>query len=159
MQVTIQEVNVQDVKNGRSQYSVAEVVYTSNGRNSKQKVFSFSNPAVFKILKDANFPVDANVTVTKNDKGYNEWQAVEIGGKDVAAPKQATVPQRSSYETPEERAMRQLMIVRQSSISNALTFLGEKEKTVDEVLQIAEEFVAWVYKTPDLFDQPNDLDA
>ena len=94
------------------------------------------------------------VDVTKNDKGYNEWarvQVVENDAPEKAAPT-ASPPGRvigSNYETPEERKQRQLLIVRQSSIANALEYMKDTRKEGDygvmDVLSIAQEFVDFVY--------------
>jgi hypothetical protein len=55
---------------------------------------------------------------------------------------------KSNYETPEERAKRQVLIVRQSSLSSAIALsTALKFKDKKEVLSLAEEFVAFVMQT------------
>lgn len=54
----------------------------------------------------------------------------------------------STYETPEERAKKQVYIVRQSSLSNALTALAIGAKTPpkpDEVIELARKYEDYVF--------------
>ena len=159
--VTIQEVTIDNGGAGKNKWQKATVTYTHNGQNRKQTVMSFSNPAVFAYVSKIQHPVAVNVTVTKNAKGYDEWAAVEPAtGEAPASPvKAAGAPSGgkvvgSNWETPEERAKRQLMIVRQSSISNAIEYLSvtkglkeDSDEAVKHVLAVAQEFVDFVYGT------------
>ena len=154
--VTIQEVVVENGGAGKNKWQKATVTYTYNGQNRKQNVMSFTNPAVFAFVSKIQHPTPVTVTITKNAKGYDEWAAVEPATEGSTSPvKAAGAPSGgkvvgSNWETPEERAKRQLMIVRQSSISNALEFFknqGTQEFQVVEVLGIAQQFVDFVYGT------------
>jgi hypothetical protein len=53
---------------------------------------------------------------------------------------------KSNYETADERAARQVMIVRQSSISNAVALLKTEKHTptTEEVLAVAKQFENFV---------------
>lgn len=155
--VTIQEVVIDNGGAGKNKWQKATITYTYNGQNRKQTVMSFSNPAVFAYVSKIQAPTNVAVTVTKNAKGYDEWAAVEPVTADAPASpvKAAGAPSGgkvvgSNWETPEERAKRQLMIVRQSSISNAIEFIKFKElndATSATVLNLAQEFVDFVYGT------------
>lgn len=174
VQVTIKNVDVEQkaaVGKGRP-YEIAEVFYESGGRNMTQKVVSFANPAVFAAVKSAVKGDQFTVTVEKNDKGYNQWTAItKSDGSVASAPpgpsglKPAptpTAPGRSNFETPEERALRQRLIVRQSSLSTAAELLTTGAKSppeIEAVLNLAEVLHDWVYKKPDIFDAPNDIDS
>ena len=70
----------------------------------------------------------------------------------MATSKPSTSP-KSTYETPEERAKRQVLIVRQSSLSSAIELLktDKKSPTVPEVLQVAKQFEAYVFGNDDPF--------
>jgi len=157
-QVKIQEVNVEKVNNGKGGYEVANVNYLYKGEAKTTKIMSFSNPQVFKdVQKFAGKTV--SVDTTQNGK-YTNWAKIEVVASEDApasTSKPTSTPTRSTYETPEERAQRQLMIVRQSSISNALTYLGqvnnEEPASVDYVLGIAQQFVDFVYSTDTLQDK------
>jgi hypothetical protein len=149
--ITVQDVSVEEVKKGRNNYQVALVVYTNNkGENKEKKVVSFSNPAVFATVKDAKSGQQYEVEYAKDDPYYN-WASIKLASESAAAPKSAPTGGKvtgSNYETAEERVKRQLMIVRQSSISNALEYMkntNNQDFGVTDLLGIAQEFVDFVY--------------
>jgi hypothetical protein len=81
-------------------------------------------------------------------------QAVAGAPSPVATPqasiagKPAAASPRSTYETPEERAQRQILIVRQSSLSSAVALLTTGAKTAPSaqaVVDVAKEFEAYVF--------------
>jgi hypothetical protein len=138
---------------------------------------SFSNPAVFKTVQRMQPGEEYDVTITKNDAGYNQWAAIvrctdnveDLPEAPASAPRSATAARTnvSTYETAEERKIKQMYIIKQSSISNAIDYLkavhenGEPAWNVNNVLQIAQEFVDFVYgnKTEDLMEMANDIEA
>lgn len=156
--VTIQDVKVSAVQNGKNNYSVAEVVYTdSRGENKNKKIMSFSNPAVFAFVSKIKNPT--KVVVENSGAPYYNWVKIDAANdEEVVAAKAA--PKSSTYndtrETPEERARRQLMIVKQSSLSNAINYWSEIKKinnpdydfTVEEIITTAQQFVDWVMEDP-----------
>lgn len=76
------------------------------------------------------------------------------------AQKVAATPSKSTYETSEERAAKQVYIVRQSSIANAINFLnvsGAKKHTTEEALAIAKKFEDFVFGK-DVADAPQGFD-
>lgn len=168
MLITIQEVNTNYVKKGNGGYNVAEVTYTSNGKNSNKKIFSFANPAVFDAVKSAVSGASYEVEVKKNGE-YWDWVAVKPAGDTLAREPLKAAPTGgkvvgSTYETADERKVKQLYIIKQSSISNAIELLSVGQKTppaVADVLSTAQQFVDFVYgnNDGDLFEQPNDLDT
>lgn len=167
--VEVQEVVITEAGNGPRKYKVADVVYTWNGNNRKQRVMSFANPDVFKTISGISTPTSVEVEVTKNAKGYDEWAKVSVLGNlpSTQAPAASKTGGGkvlgSNYETAEERAKRQLMIVRQSSIANALTY-HEKDDVrpnLDDVLSTAQVFVDFVYGTDEALEtlerMPSDI--
>lgn len=166
MIVTIQQVDIEKVKTGKTPYEKAVVKYSYQGNSRSQTMMSFSNPGVFKTIKEMQPGENYDVTVTKNDAGYNTWAAVKPAGAEAPAvagkPASVTVP-KSNYETPEERKLRQLYIIRQSSIANAIDYFkaaNQQPVSVEEVVNVAQLFVDFVYapvETSDLFEQDNDL--
>lgn len=157
LNVTIQDVVFSTAGTGPRKYKKAEVTYTWQGNNRRQTVMSFSNPDVFKTLEGLKLPVNVEVELTKvagkDGTEYTNWAKVtQVGGGESAptASKPAGKVVGSNYETAEERAKRQLMIVRQSSISNAIEFIKLDPATasdadVEAVLGIAQQFVDFVY--------------
>jgi len=103
----------------------------------------------------------------KNAKGYWEWKSVTLSAAAAtdAAPQTATSPTTSaarpanavgkatervgSWETPEERALKQVYIVRQSSIANAIALLAVEgpgiTPDVEWVIATAKTFENYVF--------------
>ena len=154
MQITVIDVGQMSshaTKNGRS-YQSMEVTYKNDsGQVQSKKLMSFSNPDVFKQAKEWKKGDVVDVNTQKDDNGY--WQWVSIGADQIAQAtsntgntKATTRVTGSNYETKEERAQRQVMIVRQSSISSAITALTAEGKrpSVSEILGMAKEFENFV---------------
>lgn len=152
MQVTIKNVDVENVRNGRKQYSKATVDYLFKGESRQQKIMSFANPEVFKLVQEM-VGQEVEVELTKNDAGYSEWKSITPAGQapsnasgGAAAP--ATRVSGSNYETKDERAARQVLIVKQSSLGTAVEALGPG-KAPDEYLDLAGVFTDWVFEQPE----------
>lgn len=154
MKVKINSVNIEDVVKGKSRYSVATVEYDFKGEPRTQKIMKFANPSVFRILHDNQYLLvgqEVDVTLAKNAQGYTEWSALVIPDfTPVPAPAKAagTVTRvgGSNFETPEERAKKQVYIIKQSSITAAISILTAEQLpvTVDEVKKIAQELTDFV---------------
>jgi hypothetical protein len=172
LRFVIQEVVIETVKKGPRSYQTASVVHTYNGNSRTQKIVSFANPETFKTVSQLKAGDVIDVDVTKNEGGFNQWakitrvseEELETGQPDsavvatrAAAPSSGKVVG-SNYETREERAARQVLIVRQSCLAQSVMVHKDDVFDVDTVLQTAQTFVDWVFEKPDLFDQPNDLD-
>lgn len=146
--ITIQDVRIEEVKKGRSVYSIANVVYTFKGQQKEQKLFSFSNPQVFKDVQTYKGQ-EVSVEVAKNDKGYDQWAKISPAGAASASPAPVTGKVAgSNYETADERKQRQLLIVKQSSITNAIATLSPGAKGALDaslVLALAQKYVDFVY--------------
>lgn len=151
MRVTINSVNIETVTRGRSRYSVATVSYTYNGEPRTQKVMSFANPTVFKVLQETDLTgQEVDVTITKNAQNYNEWSNIVIDASGGIPAKAAAAPTTrvggSNFETPEERAKKQVYIIKQSSITAAISILEKtgQPPTVDAVKEVAQDLTDWV---------------
>lgn len=126
-------------------------------------------------MADATPTMFYDIAVSKDDKGYWQWDSfvagapAEAGTMAPAGPSKAVVAPKSNYETPEERAKRQVYIVKQSSISNAIAFLTHNNAkstfSGDQVLEVAQKFTDFVFAenkqagTAELFDLPNDIEV
>ena len=160
------ELNIIDVsqpttsttKNGR-QYQTIEVTYKGNdGKVANKKLMSFSNPDVFRQAQTWEKGDVVNVATEKDDAGYWQWTKILADGEEAPAPTSQSVGASSprannttrvtgsNYETKEERALRQLMIVRQSSLSNAVATLATHSKALssDEVVALAKKYERFV---------------
>jgi len=154
---------INTVPTAKGSYQVIELAYKNKSFQDKlegKKVMSFTNKDVFTALSKASFGDVFNVSRVKNDKGFWDWTAVSTGSlpdSDASTPastsvstsssvKTGTVVPKSNYETAEERAARQVLIVRQSSVSSAVELaVANKVKDPSEVINIARQFEAYVF--------------
>ncbi len=150
MNITISNVNV--VNKGK--YTLAEVSYlTQEGKQEKKNVASFGNKELYKTFTEAKSGEVYEVTLGKNDKGYWEFTTATRSTSAPVSKTSATATPRSTYETPEERANRQVLIVRQSSVSSAISLLSIGAKSapkVDDVIEVAKRVEAFVFGREDL---------
>jgi len=166
MQVTVVNVSREDRPNKTGgTYGVLTVAFrNAEGKLTEKKLMSFQNPQVFKHFERVS-PGDL-VEVTSVKVG-DYWQWTAIGVATVVAPADSTskataAPPKSNYETSEERADRQRLIVRQSSLSAAVNVLTVGAKALDKeaVKALARDFEEWVFRvdTPkiDSFDTMED---
>lgn len=165
MQIEVVNVNVSTQPTAKGSYQVADVAYKNKSFQDKlegKKVMDFASKVVFDTLTKAKFGEVFNITRVKNEKGFWDWIAAnadvagDMAGDQVpagpAAP-HATAPRsvaspapKSNYETAEERAARQILIVRQSSVSSAVELaVASKVKDPQEVLTIARQFENFVF--------------
>ena len=157
MEATIQ-------KKGGGTYKGVEFTFkTEDGKiNTKafhENQFKF-NQALQNTLADLNKGDRFTAEMEKEGEFWN-WKKLSKGVAENTAPKQEanasagkqpyTPRPNDTYETKEERAARQVMIVRQSSISSALAFCAQQkdffkgtDDAVGEVLNVAARFEAWV---------------
>ncbi len=150
-------------------YVVAEVRYKNLtfGKVESKKIFSFgAQEQAFKALGDAKAGDVFEVEVKKNDQGYNDWvkvvQAPPGGGEQTSVANAPAPRTNNSWESAEERAKKQVLIVKQSSLSSAIAALSVGAKTTpppELIIKTAQAFTDWVTseKTVDLFSVPNDL--
>lgn len=109
-------------------------------------------------VKDAKLSYDAfknakpgelyDVNVVKNENGFWVWETVAKIDGDASGPAGfavgvAPAARTGTWETPEERARKQILIVRQSCLAQAVAFVGNGT-LVDDVIERAEQFEEWV---------------
>jgi len=160
MQIQIIDVGTPNTvasKNGRSYQSIEVAYKGADGKVASKKLMSFSNPTVFTAISKMSKGDNVDVTTVKDDAGYWQWTAINQGGaQGTPTPStQSITPTTtrvtgSTYETKEEREARQLLIVRQSSLSNAVAILTVGSKSVDKqaVKDLAQELADWVFNKP-----------
>lgn len=130
---------------GKAKWQEVVVTYSNAGKTQTKKVLSF-DPIFNKVKEMDNDTYE--ITMTKDGEYWKWTEIVKIaagaGGTTVEA-KPYSRP--NTYETPEERAKKQIYIVRQSSIANALEYSKSVKalKTVEEVLDIAKKFESYVF--------------
>jgi hypothetical protein len=182
MNVTILSANITSAPNKSGKvFQTADVAFKNNsfqGKIEGKKITQYSE-AAFKVVTDpSSIGKTFEVTVEKKD-GFNNWvamQQVDAGAVATPPPQTsytpitkaaATAAPRSTYETPEERAAKQVYIVRQSSIAVANNSLSVGAKTPpdpDAVIDLAKKFEAYVFAKEPLggttgFDDVPDFDS
>lgn len=147
-------------KNGKD-YQFLEVTYKNisfDNKTESKKIMPFGAKEVFNTLKAAESGDVFTLLREKDNDGYWQWVGISAGDVELdttedktpagAAPKAAPAPAaKSTFETPEERAKKQVYIVRQSSISAAIDTLktDKKAPSVDEVLAVAKQYEDYVF--------------
>ena len=162
----------------KGSYIMLDVAFKrlDTGKIEGKKIMSFTNKAVFDIMSKATQGQQLAVTTEKNaESGYWDWTAVNSSDAS-ASPSSAAAPAKaggfaspkSNYETSEERAARQVLIVRQSSLTAAIAVLKNDKKATDlkEVLDTADIVSRWVFQkdatfntalSPDFADMQDDI--
>ena len=145
-------------------YQFLEVAYKNKSFQDKvesKKHNQFGDKTVFNTLKDAQ---TGEVYTINRVKEGEYWQWIGITSGTVSSGDSAgnqssngsaksagnPVP-KSNYETAEERAKRQVYIIRQSSISSAIETLktDKKSPSVQEVLEVAKKYEQFVFGIDD----------
>lgn len=164
MKIQVLSVQITTVPTAKGSYQVADVAFknlTFQGKVEGKKIMSFgATKDSFSVLATAQANDVFDVNVVKNDKGYNDWVSMTKGTVDGAAAPQQTAAghspagnataRTSTYETPEERAKKQVYIIRQSSLSNAIDTLAVGSKSAlkaDEVIDLARKYESYVFGT------------
>lgn len=155
-------------------YTFVEVTYknkTFQDKPETKKHNQYGDQNVFKVLKAAQSGEIYTITREKDANGYWQWVGITEGedaapAAPAAAPKGNPAP-KSTYETPEERAKKQVYIVRQSSINAAIEFLNHNNKNYKllDVIDAAKVFEGYVFGTDltgdteplPVFDMDDDL--
>ena len=150
----IEIVNVAVENKGK--YQMANVSYkTEDGKVEGKKIASFTFKEVFKALSQSQTGDIFDVESQKNDKGYWDWTFVKAAGKNTAPTSgqySTTVRKGGDWETAEERAKKQVYIVRQSSVAAAIR-LGELNGTTgpvteEDIIASAKFFEEYVFDVP-----------
>lgn len=118
------------------------------------------NQALKNVLSELKAGDEFTLIQEKNAQGFNDVKSIVKGFVEVehtpSAPRetQTKAPAANNsyvardFETKEERALKQRLIVRQSSVAQAVAILsvGAKSVNVDDVKKLAEDLTAFVYE-------------
>jgi len=152
-------VEVKPTKVAGKTYELFDVAFKNKSFQDKvegKKIAAFVSPKVTAILRAAKFG-DTYTVVREKDGEYWKWVDMVIPGQEqeentnMNTPVKTNPTPKSNYETSEERAARQVMIVRQSSISAAVNALklDKAQLNATEVIAMARNFEAYVLGTDD----------
>lgn len=150
--------SVDKVTKTNKPYVELEVAYKNIDFGDKlevKKLNPFGNKDVYNTLKTAKSGEVYDIERVKNEGGFWDWVSIK-GGNAAQTPSQtATVASgstsftspKSTYETADERAKKQVYIVRQSSISAAIETLktDKKNPSVQDVIETARQYEAFVF--------------
>lgn len=140
-------------KSTKGFYKVFNLSYLTDGKSRSKDIPNFDK-ATYETLKNSHEGDEFDVTLVKNGE-FTNWGGVEkaVASSNSESSTSGGATRRSStYETSEERAARQVFIIRQSSLSNAIatlsTCVGE---AVDpqEVIVLAEQYTQYVLNGPE----------
>jgi hypothetical protein len=145
-------------KTAKGGYNILTVNFRDeNGKVASRKLFDFVAKDVYKAFSAGVVNEIFEITEVTNEKGYKEFASAKTTGKfDSAGAGVAQVPAsgsaapKSNYETADERANRQILIVRQSSLSTAVDYLkavGNAKAKVSDVITIAKQLEGYVFGT------------
>jgi len=147
------EENEATTKTGKP-YKFLDISYknvTFQDKVEAKKHNQYGDKVVYATLKDAQKGDVFTILREKDKDGYWQWTGIEQGeNAPMAAAKPAgnvaTAAPKSNFETPEERAKKQVYIIKQSCLSQAISILktDKKNPTVEEALHTADLFVDWV---------------
>ena len=180
MQVKIVKVSTEWVEKGKNKWQKLNVVFVGeDGKVDGRNLLSFTNKEAFETLKAAQRDEVYELTEIKNDKGYPEVKAAKKIAEAAASTSSnvsdatssskglssgvSTATRAGNWETAEERAARQVMIVRQSSLSTAQATLavGAKALKGSDVIGLAMEYEDYVLGKGDpikeLIQMTNDI--
>lgn len=151
--MNVQIIKVEETKKGKFDCLNVDYKNLENGKVASKPVMQFHG--AYEVLKAAKAGQDYNVKAAKDKNGYWIWDSAAEGI--VGVPKtQVTQPApRSTFETPEERARRQVYIVRQSSLATAVEYINGGNTgaiSPEEVIKLADKFARYVLDV-----QPNPL--
>lgn len=174
MEIKVVNVSVEDnipTKSGNKTYSKATVTYhnLATGKIEAKQIFPFSvSKDLFEKVKALEAGQAYSVNTEKDEKGFWIWTEIDRqdGATMAATPARgAAVPTtgRPQYETASERAARQVYIIKQSSLANAISLLKTEkvQPSPQEVIEVAQLFTNWVMdspgKEPDIADMKDDI--
>lgn len=142
---------IESVVKGKQRYKTLTIVYSKDGKEEAKKLVDFNNKEVFETASSLSAGDNINITIEKQGDFWN-WTnltSLEGGGKtysQVAETRSARPT--STFETSEERAKKQIYIVRQSSLGAAIEYFklteAKKVKTED-IMLLAKQFENFVF--------------
>ena len=141
----IKVLDVSDPKEEKN-YSTLNVQYrNSNGEVSGKKLVSFSNESVYKYFEGLKVPKEGVEVEVRAVKKGNFWNWVEAREPGDHPEEEVSVKSTTNKQWVPD-ADRQKLIVRQSSISNAVSTLKVDKAAADpkEVLELAQKYFDWV---------------
>ena len=165
MQTTLLDIQITEESKGNKTWEMYTIKHKdSQGKNGEKKLLSFNMDDELKnFLDEVELPKMVEITTVKNDRGFWDWTGIkpitEFTEKAKSWAGAGGGGKKGDWETAEERARKQILIVRQSSLSSAIEAakigLGDvvtmdakagKIVDIDGLLDVAEKFAQFVFK-------------
>lgn len=142
-------------KKGKPYQAMSVAYKNGDGKIEGKNLTEYAEKSVWETLSSAVAGDKFDVKSEKDDNGY--WQWTTIGRANGTPTPQSTnrsstagsTAPKSNYETPEERAKKQIYIVRQSSLSTAVAVLSVGAKAApksDDIVALAKQFETYVFE-------------
>lgn len=166
------QVDVQVAKKGGGTYPGCLLTYRDKEGKACEQAFHENTFKFKQHIKETLQRLSPGDTfMMEKEKQGDFWNVMSINktdGMEVAkAPDRVSAPAASAkpagkvlgstYETPEERAKKQVYIVRQSSITAALGYFSLNKATkasTEDILAIAKEFEKYVFASTEMEPDP-----
>lgn len=154
-QITIKVIDVEvgnAITKSNKPYEFLELTFKNlsfEGKAETKKIMPFGSKEVFNTLKNAQKGTVYTVLREKSPDGFWNWIGIVEGEETIETSQKDNKPQstaqvvKSSFESPDERAKKQLYIIRQSSLTNAVNTAVASLDPV-AVITIAEEYIDFV---------------
>lgn len=167
IQISILSVTNETLTNKKGgTYQKLTVAFKGDKGVQGKDIFDFAAKDVYEALVTAKngevYTVSMAKEAGRDGKEYWNWKSVTKSNGSVQQQQKTgnTVPTKSTYETPEERAKKQVYIVRQSSITAAIATLSIGSKSAlktGEVIETAKQYEAFVFGNEPVAEQPETM--
>ena len=160
IKVVAVEVGNAKTKTGKD-YKYLDVMYKNLSFDNKaesKKVMPFGSKEVFATLEAAKPGTVFTILREKDKDGYWQWIGIAEGETKLETTmpetqsnaRPATATPKSTFETADERAYKQDLIVRQSCLAQAVQTLASTAKAgtplqVTDVISIAKTYIDFIY--------------
>ena len=171
MLIEVIDVSVETKQSKNTSYKMVTVTYRDGGSGKVQekKLTSFGkNKKASEVLSRSAKGDKFEVTLEK-DGDYWAWSDIKKSDEAMTTEtpsytKAASPSPRSNYETPEERAARQVYIIRQSSLSSAIAYYDacsslNEDPSVQNIIDTAKVFESYVLTDPFKVEQKHPLET
>lgn len=134
-----------------------DVEYTRDGGKATKRTLVAIGPTkdiIEQFRVDGAVGADWEIeleTVEKDGQTYYNWmKATKLDPQEAASSPASAYKAKSTYETPEERAKKNVFIARQNALTNAVSFMAYRnpKASPEDVVKVAETFVCFTLDSP-----------
>lgn len=126
-------------------YEFIDLVFKNKSFQDKvenKKIMPFGNKEVFDVLQTAEKGDVYYISREKNDAGYWDWIHIEAQQPENTTPQHNATTTKQSYDQRDDQ--KQLFIIRQSSLTNAVNTLAASIDP-DDVKTVAQNYIDFVF--------------